>query len=73
MPITSDVNSKEEKIRLVEGALMTLVIQDFACVKKFFTWFLDHLDLEDDDEIDENDEAITTVIPALQRIFERFK
>ena len=26
MPITNNLNSKEEKIRLVEGALMTLVI-----------------------------------------------
>jgi hypothetical protein len=69
MPITSNVNSKEEKIRLVEGALMTLVIQDFACVKKFFTWFLEHLDLEDEEEIAEDDESMTTVIPALQRIF----
>jgi hypothetical protein len=69
MPITSNVNSKEEKIRLVEGALMTLVIQDFACVKKFFTWFLEHLDLEDEEEIAEDDESMTTVIPALKRIF----
>ena len=59
------LNMKEEKIRLMEGALITLVIQDFACIKKFFTWFLEDND-EYDEELDfEDDEAIKTVIPAL--------
>ena len=34
----------EERIRLVEGSLLTLVNRDFASHKKFFSWFLAHLD-----------------------------
>jgi hypothetical protein len=39
MPITGPVNTKDELINVVEGALMTLVKKDFASLKKFFTWF----------------------------------
>ena len=39
MPITSQINSHEESVNIVEGALMTLVKKDFASLKKFFTWF----------------------------------
>jgi len=47
MPITGNVNTLVENVRLVDGALMTLSKKDFAFLKKFFTWFLQHLD---DDE-----------------------
>jgi len=39
MPITGNLNSDEEFINIVEGALLTLVKKDFASLKKFFTWF----------------------------------
>lgn len=47
MPITGNINSLPENVRLVEGALMTLYRKDFAFLKKFFTWFLCHLEDED--------------------------
>ena len=37
--LTSDINSHEENVRLIEGALLTLKKRDFASLKKFFTWF----------------------------------
>jgi hypothetical protein len=44
MAITSPINSKEELVNIVEGALMTLVKKDFASLKKFFTWFQGHFE-----------------------------
>lgn len=67
MPITGDVNTMEEKIRLVEGALLTLKLKDFASLKKFFTWFCGHID--EDTPCSEDDPAITAVVPALKRTF----
>jgi hypothetical protein len=46
-PITGNINTLSENVRLVEGALMTLHKRDFAFLKKFFTWTLSHLDEED--------------------------
>jgi hypothetical protein len=64
MPITSSMNSEDENVRLVDGALMTLSKKDFAFLKKFFTWFLSHLD--DEETIpSQNDPAIKTLVPAL--------
>jgi hypothetical protein len=47
MVITGNVNTLVENVRLVDGALMTLSKRDFAFLKKFFTWFLRHLDDDD--------------------------
>lgn len=47
MSINGNVNSLEENIRIVEGALMTLIRKDFASLKKFFTWFQGHLEEDD--------------------------
>ena len=41
--IDGDFIEKEERVRLVEGALLTLAIRDFASHKKFFSWFISHL------------------------------
>jgi hypothetical protein len=72
MPIDSEINTHEEKIRIFEAGMLTLMKQDFAIVKKFFTWFMGHLN-PDDEDIDENDPAITVCIPALTRMLKRFK
>lgn len=64
MPITGNVNNLMENVRLVEGSLMTLQKKDFAFLKKFFTWFFNHLD-EDDMRPSNDDPAIRTLIPAL--------
>ena len=73
MQITSNINSEEEFINIVEGALLTLVRKDFASLKKFFTWFQGHFD-EDRQDLQglENDPSIRYVIPALTRIFKKF-
>lgn len=71
-PITSDLLSDEEKIRILEGALLNLKLRDFASHKKFFAWFQGHLE-EVDDEPTLDDPALRTVVPALKRIFERFR
>ena len=42
--IDGDFIKQEERVRLMEGALMTLINRDFAMQKKFFTWFTSHLD-----------------------------
>ena len=56
---------------MVDGALMTLSKKDFAFLKKFFTWFLSHLD--DEEYVPKHDDpAIRTLVPALQCMFNRF-
>ena len=72
MPIDSDINTHEEKIRIFEAGMMTLTKQDFAIVKKFFMWFMGHLNPEDEENIDENDPALTVSVPALTRMLKRF-
>ena len=49
MPIHNSLNSEAINITLVEGALYLIFKKDFACLKKFSTWLLSHLD--EDDEI----------------------
>jgi hypothetical protein len=66
------MNTHEENVRLVEGALLTLKKRDFASLKKFFTWFQGHIE-DEEAKISKDDPAIVTVIPALIRIFKRFK
>ena len=72
VPLASDMNTHEENVRLVEGALLTLKKRDFASLKKFFTWFQGHIE-DEEAKISKDDPAIVTVIPALIRIFKRFK
>lgn len=71
MPITSQINSHNESVNIVEGALMTLVKKDFASLKKFFTWFQGHY--EDQDIDIDSDPSIRYVVPALQKILSKFK
>lgn len=72
MPISSELLSDEEKVRLLESALLNLKLRDFASHKKFFTWFMGHLD---DDEVEppDDDPAVRAIVPALKRIFLRFR
>ena len=72
LPMTCDLLSDEEKIRLLEAALLNLKLRDFASHKKFFAWFMGHLD---DEEVEPpaDDPAIKAIVPALKRIFLRFK
>ena len=71
MPITSDLNTEEEAVAIMEGALMTLVKKDFASLKKFFNWFLDHL-VDSEVKPMRSDPAIRFVCPALKSIFKKF-
>ena len=72
LPITCNLMSDEEKIRVLEAALLNLKLRDFASHKKFFAWFMSHLD---DEEIEppDDDPAIKAIVPALKRIFLRFR
>lgn len=67
-PITGNINTLSENVRLVEGALMTLHKKDFAFLKKFFTWTLSHLE-DEESRPSEDDPAIRTLVPALQCMF----
>ena len=71
IPITGNVNTLEENIRLVEGALMTLYRRDFAYLKKFFTWFLGHLE-DEDSRPSQKDPAIETLVYSLRCMFIKF-
>ena len=70
--VPDELLSDEEKIRLLESALLNLKLRDFASHKKFFTWFMGHLD---DEEVEppDDDPAIKAIVPALKRIFLRFR
>ena len=71
LPITGDMCTDEEKIVIVEGCLITLLKKDFATLKKFSTWFQNHLE-DEDVKPQKDDPAIRTSIPALQRIFKKY-
>lgn len=72
MSITGNMNTLPENVRLVEGALMTLYKKDFAFLKKFFTWFLSHLD-EEESRPSNDDPAIKTLVPAIQCMLIKYK
>lgn len=59
------MNTKEELINVVEGALMTLVKKDFASLKKFFTWFQGHFEDQNQTHQLKDDPSIQVVNPAL--------
>ena len=71
--IDSDIIQEEERIRLVEGALLTLMLRDFASHKKFFNWFLAHLDNYMENDVPANDPAVVAFIHAYKRILLRFE
>lgn len=70
--IDNDFIEKEERVRLVEGSLLTLSIRDFASHKKFFNWFISHLD-DIETNVLKTDPAIESCIEAYQRILKRFQ
>ena len=69
MPINSDLNSHEVNVTLVEAVLQLITKKDFACLKKFSTWLLSHLDDEDEEHVDlpklREDPSIKAINPAL--------
>jgi hypothetical protein len=70
--IDGDFIEKEERVRLVEGSLLTLTNRDFASHKKFFTWFIAHLD-DIETNVLKTDPAIESCIEAYKRILKRFQ
>lgn len=60
---------KEERIRLIEGALMTLVNTDFASLRKFFQWCFEHLG---EDNVAEDDITVQSFVTAYMRILKRY-
>ena len=70
MPITMEINKKAENVALVYGSLQLIYNKDFACLKKFSTWLLGHLD-EDEKLLSlEEDRTLQALIPALKSIFQ---
>ena len=72
LKIDSDFIDVEERVRLVEGALLTLMLRDFASHKKFFNWFLAHLD-DLDGNVPKSDPAVVSCIEAYKRILKRYE
>ncbi len=70
-PIKGSMNTDLENVKLVEGALTTLLRKDFAFIKKFFTWVLGHLE-DDEESVPSDDPAIKTLIPALKSMFRKY-
>jgi hypothetical protein len=70
-PITGNINTLSERVRLTEGALISLYKRDFAFLKKFFTWTLGHLD-EEEPKLYSEDPAIQTLVPALQCMLNKY-
>lgn len=70
MPITTEINKKAENVALVYGSLQLIYNKDFACLKKFSTWLLGHLDEDDKLLSMEEDRTLQALIPALKSIFQ---
>lgn len=69
LAIHSNILRIEENSVLIETALNLITRKDFACLKKFSTWLLSHLEDEDVVPSFDNDRAIAAIIPALKSIF----
>ena len=68
VPIDGDFIDPKERVRLMEGALLTLIKRDFASQKKFFAWSFNHLE----ENVDSKDPAVMSIIEAYQNILRRF-
>jgi len=66
MPISSEINSIEENIKLAESAIQTFVKRDFAINAKIGNWLFEHIE---DDHIDDCDPAIIAIVEALKNLF----
>jgi hypothetical protein len=61
MPINSNINSIEERIRLVECVTLAYTRKDFATLNKISNWLFGHID-EEDEEVDDKDPTIITIV-----------
>ena len=66
--INGDFLIQDERVNIVETALLTLIEKDFASQKKFFKWCFEHLE----EKATMNDPAVISCIGAVQRILKRF-
>jgi len=63
MPINSNINSIEERIRLVECVTLAYTRKDFATLNKISNWLFGHID-DEDEEVDERDPTIITIVQS---------
>lgn len=70
MPINSNINSIQENVRLVECATVAYTKKDFATLNKISNWLFGHLD-EDEEEINQNDPTIITVVESQKNLFKQ--
>ena len=73
LPITGNLNTEEENIRLVESGLITTRNGDQAAQRKFMTWFASTIDEESSEQVGIDNLSVQVMIPAMRRIFLRFR
>ena len=63
MPISSQINSIDELIRLVESVSLAYTKKDFATLNKLQNWLFEHFD-EEEDSIKDTDPTIITIVES---------
>jgi hypothetical protein len=70
MPLKEDINTIQEKIRLVERASLTYTKKDFATLNKLQNWLFEHFD-EEEEEIDSQDPTIIAIVESQKNLFQQ--
>ena len=69
MPINSEINSIRENTLLVEQATLAYTKKDFATLNKISNWLFNHLDEDDEEDVDEMDPCIITIVESQKRLY----
>ena len=64
MPINGQINSDQEKTRLVENVTKAYNKKDFATVNKIQNWLFQHFQEDEDIEVDPRDPAIVSIVES---------
>lgn len=71
MPINGCVNSIGENIRLVENVTQAYTKKDFATLNKIQNWLFEHLDEEEDQDINPKDPTIVCIVESQKLLFRK--
>ena len=71
MPINSEINSIRENTLLVEQATLAYTKKDFATLNKISNWLFNHLDEDDEEDVDEMDPCIITIVESQKRLYQK--
>ena len=71
MPLKDgQINTSEEKIRLVESASLTYTNRDFATLNKLQHWLFEQFDQFDEEaEIDSDDPTVIAIVESQKNLF----